>query len=391
MTSPSPSGISRHPRTEDRERWLAIIDLIEVPQLVEAFMDLIFTIPGYASSLVPRSEIRRTATQAFDAMIDGLREGGLPDVVEVANRVGVSRARADVPLSSLMSAIHADFQVLWEAVTRTASPSDAGLIVRHTAVVIRTVDEYAHRAQRAYVAERERMQGEASAVLQGHIASLFEGAPANDRLQAVAAHLGVQVSAPLLVCAAVGSDTEALRLLLADFDRVGTRFFTHTVADGIIAFAPRSPWGDRTAASAAQLQRLREQRVGLVEARRGLPELGQTAQVALSLARLLGPDEVDALTWERGWARFAKRAVVDAGVPLLADVDAALARCGPSEQTRLREAVVSYLRTGNISGSAAELFCHRNTLGNRLRRFAEVTGLDPMLPGDAARLVVAWS
>lgn len=391
MTSAPSPGISRHPLEADQARWRAIVDLIEVPLLVDSFMDLIFAIPGYASSLVPRSEIRKTATQAFDAMIDGLRAGGLPDVVEVADRVGVSRARADVPLSSLMSAIHADFQVLWEAVTRNASPSDAGLIVRHTAVVIRTVDEYAQRAQRAYVAERERMQGEASAVLQGHIASLFQGALPNDRLQEVAAHLGMPVSAPLLVSAAVGPDVEQLRLALADLDRVGTRFFTHTVADGIIAFAPQGGLGDRGAASNPQLRRLREHRVGLVEARRGLVELSQAGQVAVSLARLLGPDEVGAMTWERGWARFARRAVVDAGVPLLTDVDAALARCGPSEQVRLREAVASYLRTGNISVSAAELFCHRNTLGNRLRRFAEVTGVDPMVPSDAARLVVAWS
>ncbi|MGO3280856.1 MAG: helix-turn-helix domain-containing protein, partial [Brevibacterium aurantiacum] len=40
---------------------------------------------------------------------------------------------------------------------------------------------------------------------------------------------------------------------------------------------------------------------------------------------------------------------------------------------------------------AAELFCHRNTVANRLRRFADLTGVDPMIPAEAARLVVGWA
>lgn len=355
-------------------------------------MDLIFDIPGYASSLVPRSDIRTTAAQAFDAMIEGLRVGGLPDVVEVADRVGVSRARAHVPLSSLMSAIHADFQVLWGAVTRNALPSDAELIVRHTSVVIRTVDEYAYRAQRAYVSERERMQGEATAVLQGHIASLLQEGPLQDsHVRTIAGHLGLEPTAPLLVIAAVGSDAEHLRLVLADFDRIGNRFFTHPSADGLVAFAPRRGMEEPSATFREPLRRLRDQRVGLVDADQGLSDLGRAAHVALSLARLLDAHEVGCMTWQRGWARYMKRAVSETGVPLATDVEEALKRCGPSEQARLRESVSSYLRTGNIGESAQELYCHRNTLSKRLRRFAEVTGVDPLIPIQAARLVLAWS
>jgi DNA-binding PucR family transcriptional regulator len=44
-----------------------------------------------------------------------------------------------------------------------------------------------------------------------------------------------------------------------------------------------------------------------------------------------------------------------------------------------------------VSESAAELFCHRNTLTNRLRRFADLTGIDPTVPEQSARLVVGWA
>jgi DNA-binding PucR family transcriptional regulator len=69
----------------------------------------------------------------------------------------------------------------------------------------------------------------------------------------------------------------------------------------------------------------------------------------------------------------------------------ALADCGRVERERLIEAVRAYLASGSIGASAAELFCHRNTVANRLRRFSELTGVDPMIPAEAARLVVGWS
>jgi hypothetical protein len=75
------------------------------------------------------------------------------------------------------------------------------------------------------------------------------------------------------------------------------------------------------------------------------------------------------MTWRRGWARLAARSLNAAGNPILADVETALSACGPVERERLVEAVQVYLASGSIGASAAELFCHRNTVANRLRRF----------------------
>jgi hypothetical protein len=47
------------------------------------------------------------------------------------------------------------------------------------------------------------------------------------------------------------------------------------------------------------------------------------------------------------------------------------------------------LREGTVSRAAQALYCHRNTVLNRLGRFKEVTGVDPLHPGDASVVRVA--
>jgi hypothetical protein len=51
----------------------------------------------------------------------------------------------------------------------------------------------------------------------------------------------------------------------------------------------------------------------------------------------------------------------------------------------------AYLATGSIRQTAAELFCHRNTVLKRLGRFTELTGLDIAIPQQAARVLIAWT
>jgi DNA-binding PucR family transcriptional regulator len=42
------------------------------------------------------------------------------------------------------------------------------------------------------------------------------------------------------------------------------------------------------------------------------------------------------------------------------------------------------MRTGSVSETARECFCHRNTVLNRIKAFGELTSLDLNVPGDLA-------
>lgn len=383
-------SLSGSPAEGDEARWLELVGQLDAATLTESFLTLVQTIPGYDPPPIPFSEIRRTGRLSFDALLFGLADGGFAAPVAVASDVGVSRARAGVPITSLISAIRLDFSILWEALASVARPSDAELIVRHTGIVLQTVDDYAGQTQYAYAAERQRMRDEESSVRRGLIASLLEGpAHSNDRLQAMASELELTPDEPLLVAAATGEDIAALRVFIFDIERAGSTVFSHHLGDSLIVFARKMVLpGSRIELVRERLATLR---VGLTAAEAGLSNLRQAGANARDLARLLGPDDHGPITWESGWARLTAQVLVADGRPVIDDVTAALSTCGAAERARLEEAVRSYLRTGNVGHSAEELFCHRNTLANRLNRFAELTGIHPAVPEQAARLVVGWA
>ncbi|MCG2623954.1 helix-turn-helix domain-containing protein [Arthrobacter sp. I2-34] len=72
-------------------------------------------------------------------------------------------------------------------------------------------------------------------------------------------------------------------------------------------------------------------------------------------------------------------------------VHRALDRCTPHERERLLQVARSYARTGSIKETSEELYCHRNTVVNRLHSLQEVIGLDLTVPAQAARALVALS
>lgn len=371
-------------------RWHELLAQLDPEALTDALIPLVHEVDGYQEPPIPRSEIRRTAVLSMVTLIAGLRGDGAPEPSPVPVEIGISRARAGIALSALMTAIRLDFAVIWDALIAAATPADAQVIVRHTRAMMRTVDEYVGQAQRAYLAEAERMRAETASLRRELIDALVQGGRVGPGVLADAStELGILPSEPLLVAAAVRTDIAALRVSVADLDRRGVPCHTAHLDGALIAFLPlpHTP-GVRGADAATPLHELR---AGLTTAPGGLAELHPAASRARELALLLLPNESGAMTWERGWARRVSRDLAAAESPILGDVEIALAVCGDAKRTRLLETVRSFLATGSITETARALYCHRNTVSKQLQQFRDLTGVDPTIPSEAARLVVGWA
>lgn len=375
-------------------RWNELLDRLSVDVLTETFIDRVLQLGDYREGVLPASEIRRTGAASFEALIESLRPEADSDHLlgerqNIAFDVGVSRARAGIPVESLMTAIRLDFTVLWSELMALADPQDAALLVHRAERVWQVVDSYAAQTQATYMAERQRMAHEESSVRQGYVASIFgPAAPAPALVERISGELGLDRRAALGVAVATAEDAAALRVVVAQAARRGAEVFTHPLADALVAFwtldeRPGSPLHE----AADRIGRLR---CGLTERVEGLGGLWEAARITRDLAQLVEPEDGGALTLGRAWSRMARLRLTAAGLPIAPEVETALAVCGPVERERLMEAVRTYLATGSVGESAARLFCHRNTLMNRLRRFSDLTGIDPTIPAQAARLVVAW-
>lgn len=389
------------PQPEDRARWAEILDQVSPDLLVERFVSRVRELDDYSNPAVTWAEIRTTARVSFVALLDALKEGDSSRTVDIAAHVGITRARANVPMSSLMTAIRVDFQVLWNSILEVATDEDAQLLIRHANSVWITVDSYVRQTQDAYMAEERRMADEAGSVRRKLLAELFRQEELSPhRLEVIAEALGIS-KAPAFLVAAADEDEIAINALRTEsnrLERASLKPFAQYRDTSLILFLE---WPDQpTTAQQLAIEQLREHPIGLIERAEGLAALRHAIPLAVQLAGLAskrpagpGTDSVPtrAVTPETGWTKLIHDRVHDLNLATFLDVHPRLTNCGEAERNNLLAAVRAYLATGSVSDAAEATFCHRNTLTNRLQRFRELTEIDVTVPNQAALLVVLWA
>jgi hypothetical protein len=387
------------PRAEFR--WSELVDQLEgrLDILAQAFTARVRQIPEYGESQVTVLEIRDTARETFRRLIHGLRGGpeatARDGLLAFASDLGSKRARAGIPPESLTSAVRLDFSILWADLLEIAAPEDAGLLASRVDLVWRVVDEFATRTHMSYLTERVRMAQEESSIQREFIARLFnQSTPSAETSSQVGSALGIGPGSRCGLVAAGGEAGARLRAAATQFGSGQRRYklFLHESGGNTYLFWPLIPGRSRETRSAPPLPPLlADIPCGYVPEVHGLRGLPAAARTAESLAALLRPGDAGPLSADAAWTRLAQQNLQDAGLDLAAQLEEDMAECRGGERERLMETVQHYLSTGNITATAEQLFCHRNTILNRLNRFHELTGIDLTVPAQAARLVVAWA
>ncbi|MGY2747320.1 PucR family transcriptional regulator [Arthrobacter sp. UYCu723] len=370
----------------------------KVDTLAGKFITQVREIPEYRDSTVDTDEIMQTARETFHRLVNALRNGGSrPEGErdgEFSAALGAKRARSGIPAEALISAVRLDFTILWAELLAIATPEDAPMLTARVDQVWRVVDEFAVRTHTSYLNERVRMAQEESSIQNEFIARLFSVvSPSADTAAQVAEALGVSANARFGLVAASGSAAARLRAAqVKAAAKRNQRLFLRESGDMAYVFWPvaAARTGEVKAVIATVPQVFADIPCGVAEAN-GLRGLPQAARTASSLAALLQPADTGPLSANLAWPRLAKRQLAEAGLDLVEELDAALDPCRGVERERLTEAARHFLQSGSVTLTAEALFCHRNTVLNRLNRFQELTGIDLTVPNQAARLVVAWA
>ncbi|MGW6174025.1 helix-turn-helix domain-containing protein [Arthrobacter sp. NPDC055138] len=378
---------------EDSDRaWARMVERLRqrAEPLALDFVTRVRNIPGYAQNLVGPDDLELTAAGSLQLILDCLdAPASYPGLLKFAEELGARRARQGVPPEALISAVRLDFPVIWGMLLELSGPEEAALLTTRVESVWKVVDDYAAAAHSSYLAERIIMAREEAGVRHEFVAALFgpEGQLPETRNRFAKA-FDVNPDGRFGIAAAQGKSAASLRRL-ATFSHRGAPAFLHQTDKYTYVFWPETQ-GMQFLADVRVPAPLATVACGVHGPVRGLGELIPAARIAGVLSDLVTGGDRQPLTVGKDWTRLTRLRMAGIGVDVRAGLEAQLAECRPDERDRLEETVLCFIRNGSVTETAEKLYCHRNTILNRLKRFKDLTGIDLMKPLEAARAVIAW-
>ncbi|MGW7540491.1 PucR family transcriptional regulator [Streptomyces sp. NPDC054770] len=387
----TPTSPSALPPPDPHVVALARQCLEEIDTLVDEWADYVGPLRASYSDLVSPQDFRDSAWQAFEVLLRTVARLPVPEhIAGVSERVGEQRARQGVPLDALLQAARVDFRVVWAALVRRAGDEGRAQLVNSAYYVWEAVEHHVTGIMTAYQRTVLEMGRRTEDERRLWFSRLLDSDGRNPTVvQDAARALGFQVSGRFLCAVTPGGGEASLRGVANALRGLGAPLQQQAVASDMVLVVQLSPRLTREAV----LAQLQGTPCGVSSEVTGLPEVPRAVALATATARVLPPDATEPHRLEDSWLDVLVHRAGDLGRDLAADVLGGLHAGVPAaEADRLLETVQVHLSgSGSVADTAADLYCHRNTIQQRLNRFAELTGRDPRRPGDAALLVLALS
>lgn len=402
--------ISDETRAALQYRWRQLVE--EVDRYSEDFATLhMADIDGgqkFYNGLVDSNELREASITAFRVLVGDLRarsvtepftDAGVLPPARFAREIGIRRARQGVDVDKLTAAVHRDFAALWSCLLSVSDAQDALVLALHADEVWACVDAFAGTIQSAYIEERVRITHQESVERQAVVSQLVKGDKLTPTFLAQASRiLAIGENGFAWVASAAPGDEDGLRGFLEGLLRAGRVAYESELNGQLVVLWSTTdstnpalmglPRGWSMSQDAAALH---DVPCGIAPLQRGLGSLSLAARVAVEASSGGRSPASGPATSADVWIRIAAHQVEDSLPGFLETYVDAISACRTSEQEVLVSTVRSYSASGDVSRSAAELYCHRNTVTKRLRRFHEVTTLDVTVPNDAAIALLAIS
>ncbi|MFG2641909.1 PucR family transcriptional regulator [Streptomyces sp. NPDC048370] len=386
----------RRPRTGDDWKLLseACTALLErLPELVDEHLRELHEYEPAYGRIVPYDQHWREAQEALRIgieMISAPRDSPRRDL-QHADELGRRRAEQGMPLELVVHAYRHAGQLVWDALIEDASgfPSRLAALTQSATIMWSAVDAQADTASEAYRATELELRRRTDEQLQALLDALLHGQRSPEVTSRAAAGLDLPEHGRYAVVVLRHDRREVPEPFHRRLQGAGVRFLWRMGADcefGVVSLA------EGTGLDA--LSELLEGRCpgpgGISPVVTGLAELGRARRLAELALRTSPPDSRQIVRLDR---RLAGALVV--GQPELAgllvtDVLGALLELDPADRAILLETLDVWLDCEGSAGRAASrLYCHRNTVFNRLRRLEQLTSRSLSRPRDLTEMTLA--
>ncbi|MFG2515686.1 helix-turn-helix domain-containing protein [Streptomyces sp. NPDC048584] len=396
---PEPAPPPRTPRVRslidaDALRVLhraARVLLDDLPQLTDGLVAVLQEQePAYraaveADATTTWQEVHRSLRHSISSLLDP--RGARDAARRCTWKIGAVRAEQGLPLDALLHAFRLGGSLVWQGLvdeTSRSAPEDVRLLVHVASDVWDFVDEHctlvadAYRQTERQLAWRRenRVRLLAAALLDGtsRIADLPEAAQA----LALPEHGRYVVVA---VAGGAGPGCSGAQAALAPGVRV--HWHTGVEADYGIVLA-----GDGTEPVVPEEQAAGA-RIGVSSAVRGLSAVGEARRLA-DTALSLCPGQGGTIRLTEHLPAALVVSSPELGAALVERLLGPLAHLEPADAEVLLDTLATWLACdGSAQRASRRLYCHRNTVLNRLRRYEQLTGRSLSRPTDLTETTLA--
>ncbi|MFC7220399.1 PucR family transcriptional regulator [Streptomyces polyrhachis] len=382
-------------RSRSEQEWAVLASAsreltTRVPELADLLLaELDAHSPAYAVA-VPRDEHWREICEALRHGIDALtasRSAPRPDLAYVAE-LGRRRAEQGISLDLLLYAFRRAGYLLWNELTDTVSardPAALSLLGRTAVTVWAGVDDQATKAADAYRATERELLRRTDERVQALLDALLAGQRDAALVRRASAALDLPEQGRYAVLVLRAEDRAPARV--ADGD--GLRFLWRMRTDGevgVVALGESAGLADLVGCVAAR----RGGPGGISTVVGGLAELGRARRQAELALGTLPAGAAGLVRLDRCLPAALVTAQPELAGLLVEDVFGGLDALEAADRSVLLETLETWLECGGSAARAAtRLYCHRNTVFNRLRRLEQLTERSLSRPRDLVEMTLA--
>lgn len=346
----------------------------ELPAFVRRVLaELVERVPAYRQ--LPAEElsgdIARVIEGSLRAFAEVLRTRELPSPEELRflRESAARRAEEGVPIDVVLTAYHVGIQVVWDVLVPEARPEEVGEVLALNALALRYLQVVTPVVSAGYLDERQTMFDDERSARQTLLTGLLAGTvEASGPHVVLAFHVPPHPDELLSEVDASVAGRRKLRRLRTELERHSREPVLSSLGvDGGLALLPGEDFPlDRIVADVTRAAGVPLTVAAVAAPPSGVATAALLAREVLHVALRSGPGlyRLDDVLLEYQLSRPS------AALEPLASIVAPLT-------DELMQTLEVYLRRGSRRPAATELHVHPNTVDYRLRRVAELTGLDP--------------